>query len=39
VKEKTTEEKKSDKKRGWFARLLERIAKENQELGGQACIA
>jgi len=39
VKEKPTEGKKPDKKRGWFARLLKRIAKENQERGGQACVA
>jgi hypothetical protein len=26
-----------EKKKGWFRRLLERIAKANEESGGQLC--
>jgi hypothetical protein len=39
VKEKKPQEENTGKKRGWFARFLERVAKENQERGGQACVA
>jgi hypothetical protein len=30
---------KEHRKKGWFKRLLERIAKANQESGGQICSA
>ena len=30
-------EPKQEKKKGWFGRLLERIAKANEESGGQLC--
>jgi len=39
VKEKKPEGEKTVKKRGRFARFLERLAKENEKGGGQACIA
>ena len=37
--EKKPEGKKTVKKRGRFARFLERLAKENEKRGGQACVA
>jgi hypothetical protein len=30
---------KAHQKKGWFKRLLERIAKANQETGGEICAA
>jgi hypothetical protein len=39
VKEEKLEGEKTVKRRGWFARFLERLTKENEASGGQVCVA
>jgi hypothetical protein len=37
ARNKTSKKSKESQKRGWFKRFLERVAKANQQSGGQLC--
>jgi hypothetical protein len=37
IKRENSTRPEHNERKGWFKRLLERIAKANQESGGQAC--
>jgi len=37
AKNKTSTKSKQSKKKGWFKKFLERVAKANQQSGGQLC--